>query len=154
MIKDGEKVIDIAPGAVVTVTTGSGVYRGRSLVITAGPWANTLLTHTGLQLPLKVEQPSSSFIYSFIHPFYHWPCPKWHTSCTLALLEWLSCARVRLVLETIGCPVRHFSFQIGGSASFAAALRLQCTLFTEVSSAADFYTIKWHCVMEVWTARV
>ncbi|KAL0174464.1 hypothetical protein M9458_030432, partial [Cirrhinus mrigala] len=53
VIKDGEKVTDIAPGAVVTVTTGSGVYRGRSLVITAGPWANTLLTHTGLQLPLK-----------------------------------------------------------------------------------------------------
>lgn len=54
VIKDGEKVIDIRPGAEVTVTTGSGVYRGRSLVITAGPWANTLLTHTGLQLPLKV----------------------------------------------------------------------------------------------------
>ncbi|XP_059370357.1 peroxisomal sarcosine oxidase isoform X2 [Carassius carassius] len=54
VIKDGEKVIDISPGAEVTVTTGSGVYRGRSLVISAGPWANTLLTHTGLQLPLKV----------------------------------------------------------------------------------------------------
>uniref|UniRef100_A0A8C1YIN4 Peroxisomal sarcosine oxidase n=1 Tax=Cyprinus carpio TaxID=7962 RepID=A0A8C1YIN4_CYPCA len=54
VIKDGEKVIDIRPGAEVTVTTGSGVYSGRSLVITAGPWANTLLTHTGLQLPLKV----------------------------------------------------------------------------------------------------
>ncbi|KTF71581.1 hypothetical protein cypCar_00047398, partial [Cyprinus carpio] len=53
VIKDGEKVIDIRPGAEVTVTTGSGVYSGRSLVITAGPWANTLLTHTGLQLPLK-----------------------------------------------------------------------------------------------------
>uniref|UniRef100_A0A8C2KMF3 Pipecolic acid oxidase n=1 Tax=Cyprinus carpio TaxID=7962 RepID=A0A8C2KMF3_CYPCA len=43
VIKDGEKVIDITPG----VAWGS-------LVITAGPWANTLLTHTGLQLPLKV----------------------------------------------------------------------------------------------------
>uniref|UniRef100_A0A671KUM2 Peroxisomal sarcosine oxidase n=1 Tax=Sinocyclocheilus anshuiensis TaxID=1608454 RepID=A0A671KUM2_9TELE len=43
VIKDGEKVIDIMPGAV-----------GGRLVITAGPWANTLLTHTGLQLLLKV----------------------------------------------------------------------------------------------------
>uniref|UniRef100_A0A9J8D1A8 Pipecolic acid oxidase n=1 Tax=Cyprinus carpio carpio TaxID=630221 RepID=A0A9J8D1A8_CYPCA len=43
VIKDGEKVIDITPG----------VARG-SMVINAGPWANTLLTHTGLQLPLKV----------------------------------------------------------------------------------------------------
>lgn len=54
VIKDGEKVIDIKPGDVVTVTTGSGLYRGRSLVITAGPWANKLMTCAGLQLPLKV----------------------------------------------------------------------------------------------------
>ncbi|XP_051521891.1 peroxisomal sarcosine oxidase [Myxocyprinus asiaticus] len=54
VIKDGEKVIDIQPGDVITVTTESGVYRGRSLVITAGPWANKLLTNTGLELPLKV----------------------------------------------------------------------------------------------------
>ncbi|XP_051962481.1 peroxisomal sarcosine oxidase [Xyrauchen texanus] len=54
VIKDGEKVIDIQPGDIVTVTTESGVYRGKSLVITAGPWANKLLTNTGLELPLKV----------------------------------------------------------------------------------------------------
>ncbi|KAM4627177.1 peroxisomal sarcosine oxidase isoform 1-T1 [Polymixia lowei] len=54
IIKDGQKVTDIKPGAVVTVSTSSGVYRAKSLVITAGPWANTLLSHTGLQLPLKV----------------------------------------------------------------------------------------------------
>lgn len=55
VIKDAEKVIDIKPGEVVTVTTESGAYRGRSLVITAGPWANTLLTRAGLELPLKVQ---------------------------------------------------------------------------------------------------
>ncbi|KAA0702006.1 Peroxisomal sarcosine oxidase [Triplophysa tibetana] len=54
LIKDAEKVIDIKPGDVVTVTTESGAYRGKSLVITAGPWANTLLTRAGLELPLKV----------------------------------------------------------------------------------------------------
>lgn len=71
VIKDGEKVIDIRPGVEVTVTTGSGVYRGRSLVISAGPWVNTLLTHTGLQLPLKVQLTSSHppFIYSSVHSF-------------------------------------------------------------------------------------
>ncbi|KAI1903663.1 hypothetical protein AGOR_G00029520 [Albula goreensis] len=54
VIKDGEKVEDITPGSVVTVTTSAGVYRAKSLVITTGPWANALLSHTGLQLPLTV----------------------------------------------------------------------------------------------------
>ncbi|XP_072527705.1 peroxisomal sarcosine oxidase-like [Salminus brasiliensis] len=54
VIRDGEKVVEIVPGNVVTVKTGSGMYRARSLVITAGPWANPLLMHTGLRLPLKV----------------------------------------------------------------------------------------------------
>ena len=53
VIKNGQKVIDITPGSVVTVTTVSGVYIAMSLVITAGPWANTLLSHTGLQLTLQ-----------------------------------------------------------------------------------------------------
>ncbi|XP_041961554.1 peroxisomal sarcosine oxidase-like isoform X2 [Alosa sapidissima] len=54
VIKDGQKVTGITPGAVVTVTTVSGAYQARSLVITAGPWANTLLSLTGLGLPLQV----------------------------------------------------------------------------------------------------
>ncbi|XP_063058433.1 peroxisomal sarcosine oxidase-like [Engraulis encrasicolus] len=54
VIKDGEKVLNIQPGSIVTVTTASGEYRAKRLVITAGPWANTLLAHTGLQLPLSV----------------------------------------------------------------------------------------------------
>ena len=55
VIKDGEKVIGITPGPVVTVTTASGAYQAKKLVITAGPWANTLLSHTGLELPLQVQ---------------------------------------------------------------------------------------------------
>ncbi|KAJ8403923.1 hypothetical protein AAFF_G00347910 [Aldrovandia affinis] len=54
VIMDGEKVVDIKPGPLVSVTTASGVYRAKSLVITAGPWANTLLSHTHLHLPLQV----------------------------------------------------------------------------------------------------
>ncbi|XP_015458757.3 peroxisomal sarcosine oxidase [Astyanax mexicanus] len=53
-IKDGQKVLQIEPGSVVTVKTGSGIYRAKSLVIAAGAWCNELLTHVGLQLPLQV----------------------------------------------------------------------------------------------------
>ncbi|XP_044849190.1 peroxisomal sarcosine oxidase isoform X1 [Mauremys mutica] len=52
-LRDGEKVTDIKPGVVVTVTTSRGVYQAKSLVITAGPWANKLLAPLGLQLPLQ-----------------------------------------------------------------------------------------------------
>ncbi|XP_047451090.1 peroxisomal sarcosine oxidase [Mugil cephalus] len=54
VIRDQQKVTDIKPGPVVTVSTSSGVYRAKALVITAGPWANKLLAHTGLELPLEV----------------------------------------------------------------------------------------------------
>ncbi|XP_072312309.1 peroxisomal sarcosine oxidase [Eucyclogobius newberryi] len=54
VVRDQEKVVDITPGPVVTVTTSARSYRARSVVITAGPWANRLLAPTGLQLPLEV----------------------------------------------------------------------------------------------------
>ncbi|XP_040903234.1 peroxisomal sarcosine oxidase [Toxotes jaculatrix] len=54
IIRDQEKVMDIKPGPVVTVSTSAGVYRAKSVVITAGPWTNRLLAHAGLQLPLQV----------------------------------------------------------------------------------------------------
>uniref|UniRef100_A0A3Q3JSF4 FAD dependent oxidoreductase domain-containing protein n=2 Tax=Monopterus albus TaxID=43700 RepID=A0A3Q3JSF4_MONAL len=54
VIRDNEMVTDIKPGPVVTVSTYAGVYWAKSVVITTGPWANRLLTHTGLQLPLEV----------------------------------------------------------------------------------------------------
>uniref|UniRef100_A0A4W5KCL4 Pipecolic acid and sarcosine oxidase n=1 Tax=Hucho hucho TaxID=62062 RepID=A0A4W5KCL4_9TELE len=43
VIKDGDQVTDIQPGSTVTATTATEVYREESLVITAGPWANTLM---------------------------------------------------------------------------------------------------------------
>ncbi|CAL1571462.1 unnamed protein product [Knipowitschia caucasica] len=54
VLRDQEKVEDITPGSVVTVTTASGSYRARSVVITVGAWANRVLASTGLQLPLEV----------------------------------------------------------------------------------------------------
>ncbi|XP_063002648.1 peroxisomal sarcosine oxidase isoform X2 [Elgaria multicarinata webbii] len=52
-MRDGEKVLRIVPGAVVTVTTSQGEYRARHLVVTAGAWASRLLAPLGLPLPLQ-----------------------------------------------------------------------------------------------------
>jgi sarcosine oxidase len=40
----------------VEVDVGGTTYRGRELVITAGPWSNTALGHLGVHLPLEVTQ--------------------------------------------------------------------------------------------------
>ncbi|XP_056415025.1 peroxisomal sarcosine oxidase [Hyla sarda] len=53
VIRDGEKVKHIKPGQVVTVTTTSGIFEAERLVITAGPWAQKVLSLLGLEVPLK-----------------------------------------------------------------------------------------------------
>lgn len=55
VLRDGEKVLQILPGSVVTVTTDRGKYRAKRLVVTAGAWTNQLLAPLGLQLPLQVR---------------------------------------------------------------------------------------------------
>ncbi|NXN96842.1 SOX oxidase, partial [Rhinopomastus cyanomelas] len=52
-LRDGEKVLHIEPGPVVTVTTSAGVYRAPQLIITAGAWTGALVAPLGLQLPLQ-----------------------------------------------------------------------------------------------------
>ncbi|NWU70651.1 SOX oxidase, partial [Pterocles burchelli] len=52
-LRDGEKVLSIEPGAVVTVTTSAGVYRAPRLVIAAGAWTGSLVAPLGLCLPLQ-----------------------------------------------------------------------------------------------------
>ncbi|NWR65162.1 SOX oxidase, partial [Bucorvus abyssinicus] len=52
-LRDGEKVLRIEPGAVITVTTSAGVYRAPRLIITAGAWTGALVAPLGLQLPLQ-----------------------------------------------------------------------------------------------------
>lgn len=54
IIKDGQEVTGIEPGDLVTVRTSGGVYRAKNLVVTAGCWTNSVLSYTGLQLPLQV----------------------------------------------------------------------------------------------------
>ncbi|XP_063811978.1 peroxisomal sarcosine oxidase isoform X1 [Pseudophryne corroboree] len=53
VIKDGQKVKHIQPGPVVTVTTTFSAYEANKLVITAGPWAQRVLSPLDLELPLK-----------------------------------------------------------------------------------------------------
>ncbi|XP_055965277.1 peroxisomal sarcosine oxidase-like [Sorex fumeus] len=53
IVRDGEKVLEIKSGQPVTVTTPSGSYQGKSLIITAGPWTNRLLRPLGAELPLQ-----------------------------------------------------------------------------------------------------
>ncbi|XP_063151298.1 peroxisomal sarcosine oxidase [Candoia aspera] len=52
-LRDGEKVLRIFPGPVVTVTTNRGRYQAKRLVVTAGAWTSHLLAPLGLQLPLQ-----------------------------------------------------------------------------------------------------
>ncbi|MBN3281483.1 SOX oxidase, partial [Polyodon spathula] len=78
VIRDGEKVVDFTPGSPITMTTNSGVYRTKSLVITAGPWAKSLLARTGLQLPLQVLRINVCYWKEKIPGTYgigkHFPC--------------------------------------------------------------------------------
>ncbi|KAM9272804.1 peroxisomal sarcosine oxidase [Morus bassanus] len=52
-LRDGEKVLRIEPGAVLTITTTAGVYRTPRLIITAGAWTGALVAPLGLRLPLQ-----------------------------------------------------------------------------------------------------
>ncbi|KAM9210021.1 peroxisomal sarcosine oxidase isoform 4-T4 [Dugong dugon] len=53
ILHDGEKVTEIKPGLPVKVKTTSRSYQAKSVVITAGPWTNRLLSTLGIQLPLR-----------------------------------------------------------------------------------------------------
>ncbi|XP_071800026.1 peroxisomal sarcosine oxidase-like isoform X1 [Asterias amurensis] len=51
---DGEKVMKIDPGKLVTVHTSNGhQFKAKGVVLTAGLWASKLLKPLGLDLPLK-----------------------------------------------------------------------------------------------------
>ncbi|KAF1490854.1 Peroxisomal sarcosine oxidase, partial [Pygoscelis antarcticus] len=52
-LRDGEKVLRIEPGAVLTVTTTAGVYQAPRLIIAAGAWTGALVAPLGLRLPLQ-----------------------------------------------------------------------------------------------------
>ncbi|XP_070399841.1 peroxisomal sarcosine oxidase isoform X2 [Nothobranchius furzeri] len=77
-IRDNEEVTGITPGPLVTVTTPAGVYRAKSVVITAGPWTNAVLARTGLQLPLQVVKINVCYWKEKVPGTYdvkkHFPC--------------------------------------------------------------------------------
>ncbi|NXN62291.1 SOX oxidase, partial [Rynchops niger] len=52
-LRDGEKVLRIEPGAVLTITTTAGVYRAPRLIIAAGAWTGAIVAPLGLRLPLQ-----------------------------------------------------------------------------------------------------
>ncbi|NXW24410.1 SOX oxidase, partial [Circaetus pectoralis] len=52
-LRDGEKVLRIDPGTVLTVTTAAGAYRAPRLIIAAGAWTGALVAPLGLHLPLQ-----------------------------------------------------------------------------------------------------
>lgn len=52
-VRDGEKVLRIDPGAVITVTTTAGLYCAPRLIIAAGAWTNAVVAPLGLRLPLQ-----------------------------------------------------------------------------------------------------
>lgn len=54
-LRDGEKVLRIDPGTVLTVTTAAGMYRAPRLIIAAGAWTGALVAPLGLHLPLQVR---------------------------------------------------------------------------------------------------
>ena len=54
---DRHKVIGIVPGPVVTVQTEKGDFKANRVILTVGPWTNSLLKKIspGLGLPLQVQ---------------------------------------------------------------------------------------------------
>lgn len=53
-----------AAGDEVEVVAGGTAYRGRRLIIAAGPWSNAALAHFGLRLPLTVTQEQVTYFAS------------------------------------------------------------------------------------------
>lgn len=53
LIRDGEPMIEVHPGDIVTVKTSTGTHQGRSVVLALGPWASKFLPKLGLSLPLR-----------------------------------------------------------------------------------------------------
>lgn len=53
VLKDGEALLSISPGSVISIKTTKGFHRCKSLILTVGPWAKHLLPTLGINIPLK-----------------------------------------------------------------------------------------------------
>ena len=55
ILNDGEAMLDLRPGDIVSIVTNKGhVYRARSVVLTLGAWAAKFLPRIGVKVPLQV----------------------------------------------------------------------------------------------------
>ncbi|KAJ7387276.1 hypothetical protein OS493_004253 [Desmophyllum pertusum] len=55
-LKDGESVVEVHPGSLVTIKTTKNLFTARKVIFTAGSWTNKLLKPLGITLPLKATK--------------------------------------------------------------------------------------------------
>lgn len=55
-LKDGEGVVEVLPGSLITIKTTKNVFTAHKVIFTAGPWTNKLLKPLGISLPLKAKR--------------------------------------------------------------------------------------------------
>lgn len=55
-LHDSERVLDIQPGPIIYIKTTKNCYKAKSVIITAGPWVNSILKPLGVQIPITVER--------------------------------------------------------------------------------------------------
>ncbi|XP_063969387.1 peroxisomal sarcosine oxidase-like [Lytechinus pictus] len=55
VLHDEEKMLEIVPGAMVTVKTNRSEYQTRSVILAPGPWASTVIKQLGLNISLQVH---------------------------------------------------------------------------------------------------
>lgn len=56
VLHDGEPLVELKPGTIVTVQTTKATYQARSVVLTMGPWAGKFLPRIGLNVPLQPQK--------------------------------------------------------------------------------------------------
>lgn len=52
-LHDGEPVVGVVPGDIITVKTDKGQYKTRAVVLTVGPWATKILPTLDIDVPLE-----------------------------------------------------------------------------------------------------
>lgn len=53
VLHDGEPMLDLYPGSVVSIKTSKGLYRAKSVVLALGAWAAKFLPRIGVNVPLQ-----------------------------------------------------------------------------------------------------
>ncbi|XP_069135738.1 peroxisomal sarcosine oxidase-like isoform X1 [Argopecten irradians] len=56
LLKDGERMMEIIPGKIISVKTEARLYRAKAVVLCVGPWASKILTSIGLDVSLQTQR--------------------------------------------------------------------------------------------------